>query len=61
MPNWTLLRLREKAKGAQSEGFFKYIEAKNASDCRKSEPLESFLARGGRIKHIPAKIQRGGK
>lgn len=60
MPNWTIIRLREKAKGNRSEGLFRRIESRAAADPRKAETVEEFLARGGNIVNVSkTKPERG--
>jgi hypothetical protein len=52
MPNWTLIRLREKAKGEISEGLFRRLELKAAVDTRERETVDEFLKRGGVIRRV---------
>jgi len=49
MPNWTLLRLREKAKADMAESIFRRIEERNRTDHKKAETVDEFLKRGGQI------------
>jgi hypothetical protein len=52
MPNWTIIRLREKAKGNISEGLFRRLENKSFADTRKAETVDEFLKRGGKIRQV---------
>jgi len=52
MPNWTIIRLREKAKGDISGGLFRRLESKSFADTRKAETVDEFLKRGGKIRRV---------
>ena len=58
MPNWTLLRLREKAKGKMSEGLFCRLELKALENRPKTETVDEFLKRGGIIRRVDAPTER---
>ncbi len=56
MPNWTVVRLREKARGDRSEALFRRIDSRR--ELPRMEAVDDFLKRGGKIKVIPQKNER---
>jgi hypothetical protein len=56
MPNWTVVRLREKARGDRSEALFRRIDSRR--ELPRMEAIADFLKRGGKIKIIPQKNER---
>ena len=52
MPNWTIVRLREKAKADVAESVFRRIEEGIRADHRKAETVDEFLKRGGKIINV---------
>ncbi len=53
MPNWTIIRLKEKARQDVAESVFCKIEANIYRDRRPAETVDEFLKRGGKITKLP--------